>query len=97
MKYILLAILSVLLSMCSAQAIEAPWGCYLHISSCLSDLAEENELGYDSSYESIWSFMNRAVNTNACRDIMKRYQTNPPFLVVSQGKGDELIACLNTI
>lgn len=98
MKYILLAVFSLLLlSLCSAQAIDSPWGCYLHIESCLSDLAEDNNLGYDSSYESIWSFMGRAVNTNECRRTMQPYLTNPPFLFVSQSKGDALIACLNTI
>lgn len=94
MKHFLFAILYLLLSLTAAQTVTAPWGCHLQIDRCLSKLAKTN-FGYDSSIESIWQFMSRT--TTGCETVLRPYLTNPPYLAVSQSKGDELIACLNTI
>lgn len=67
--------------------------CYLHISQCLSSLAEER-YGYISSRESVWDFMAR--RTVGCDEVLRPYLVNPPYLAVSDPAGDALIRCLST-
>lgn len=91
----LLLLLALLLAVVSAQ-IDAPSFCHLQIGTCLSLLAKEN-LGYEPSVESIWSFMSRRAPNSQCRELVKPYLTNPPYLAVPRGTGDELIACLDAM
>lgn len=90
---LLLILSAFLLGSSQAQGV-VPSTCHLFINQCLSQLAEDN-YGYDSSIESIWSFMER--RTSGCATILKPYLNNPPYLAVSKEKGAALVACLDTI
>lgn len=89
-----ISLLSVLLAV-SAQ-LTVPFGCHLQIGVCLSELAEER--GYTGHGPDIWTYMYSGSQGNAvCRDAIRPYLTNPPFLAVSKETGDLLVACLAAI